>query len=655
MAILKMKRLRLAVVRPEKDRLLKELIKRGCVEFSEIGEELREEEAGHLVKRESGGLTMLKSQQSELGRALALLDKYAPKKNKLLSALPELEEDVFLDSGSVAGSLKVAEAIIGEDDRIKRIAAEESRERSVIESLQPWLELELSLDMEGTKYSAVVLGSIPVRIDLDEVDSALAQVSEEAELFRISADKGQHYIVLVCAKEALAACQECLRGFGFSAAALSGLTGTARECTLNAKQALEALAKEKDACAGSIVDNAVHREELKLCYDRLCTQIALAEAEDKLFGTETTVVMEGWMPAEREPELAELFEKYHCAWDSRDPDPSESPDVPIKLKNNVVTNALNMVTEMYSLPAYDGVDPNPLMAPFFILFYGLMMADMGYGILMIAAALVAISTIKPRRGALAFCQLLLYGGISTFIMGALTGGFFGNALEQIGIILGKPAGWGVLPSLFNPMTDSMLVLVGSMALGLVHLNAGMVISFVQKYKAGNLADGIFEEGSLWVILIGVVPLVLGATQGLGAAKSVGIFIVALGTLMLLFGAGRNAKGFGKVTAVFSCIYNTLTGWFGDILSYSRIMALMLAGSVIATVFNTIGGIAHSLWLFIPVFLIGHALNFALNLLGCYVHDPRLQCLEYFGKFYKDGGRPFNPLAVKTKYYNTVEQ
>ncbi len=638
------------VLRSEKDELLRELASRGCVELSEIGEELQADEAGGLVSRESSALTVLKSQQAELGRAITLLDKYAPAKSKLLSAKPELEDQVILDTDGVAAALKVAESISGSDDRIKRLTAEESRQRGLIESLKPWLELEMPLETEGTEYSVVLLGSIPVRIPLDQVNAALAQASDEAELFPISADKSQNYLALVCSRDTLSAAQECLRGFGFSAASLGGMSGTARECTLKANESLKELASEKDSCAAAIRDEAVHREELKLAFDKVSTQAAIAEAEDRLYGTETVVVMEGWMPAEQEQALAQVFDKYACAWDSRDPDPSEYPDVPVKLKNNKVTNALNMVTEMYSLPAYDGVDPNPLIAPFFILFYGLMMADMGYGLLMILAALVAMKRIKPRKGTLSFCQLLLYGGISTFIMGAVTGGFFGNALEQIGQILGKPEGWGVLPSLFNPMTDSMLVLIGSMVLGMIHLNTGMVISAVEKVKKGDKAGAFWEEGSLWVTLVGIILAVLGV----GSIGGVPVVLV-IGIVMILYGGSRSAKGIGKLTSLFGTLYNTLTGWFGDILSYSRIMALMLAGSVIATVFNTIGGIAHSFWLFIPVFLIGHALNFALNLLGCYVHDLRLQCLEYFGKFYKDGGRPFAPLAIRTKYYNVVEE
>ena len=189
-----------------------------------------------------------------------------------------------------------------------------------------------------------------------------------------------------------------------------------------------------------------------------------------------------------------------------------------------------------------------------------------------------------------------------------------------------------------------------MVLGLIHLNVGMVISAVEKVKNGDAAGAFWEEGSLWVILIGAVMMALK----LGNVGGVPVVLV-LGCVMLFYGGSRGAKGIGgKIISLFSTLYNTVTGWFGDILSYSRIMALMLAGSVIATVFNTIGGIANSLWLFIPVFIIGHSLNFALNLLGCYVHDLRLQCLEYFGKFYKDGGRAFKPLEVSTKYYDIAE-
>ena len=649
MAILKMKKLRLMAVRSRKDELLRELIRHGCVEFSELEDQIQGSDVESILSRESSDVATLKSQLTSLNHAIALLDTYAPKKGKLLSAKPELEDLAFLDDTGLSGALKFAGAIEGYDARIKRISAEESRQRGIIDSLQPWLGLDLPLNTEGTERCGVLMGTIPVKMELSAVQAALSQVDEESELFQVNEDKRDRYVLLVAMKETIPAMQECLRGFGFTASALGSMKGTARECLSAAEEALKELASEKEACAQSIVAEAVRRDELKLAADRVSTKIALAEADEKLYGTASTVVMEGWIPEEKEQELIKVFDDFGCAYETLTPTVEEYPEVPVKLKNNKVTNGLNMVTEMYSLPAYGSLDPNPLMAPFFILFYGLMMADMGYGLLMVIAALVAMKKIKPRKGSLSFCQLLLWGGISTFVCGALTGGFFGDALVKIGQILGKPAGWGELPALFSPMTDSMMVLIGAMVLGLVHLNTGMVINFVKKTKRGQLADAIWEEGALWVTLVGIILFVLK----IGNVSGVPVVLV-IGLLMVFYGGSRSAKGLGKLLSIFTTLYNTATGWFGDILSYSRIMALMLAGSVIATVFNTIGAIANSFWLFIPVFLIGHALNFALNLLGCYVHDLRLQCLEYFGKFYEDGGRPFKPLEVTTKYYNVAE-
>jgi len=599
---------------------------------------------------------------ASLMHGIDLLNRYVPKKSPLLSAKPEVTPDEFLDETGLWGAVQFAQQIEEEDGRIKRIAAEESRQRSVIESLKPWVDLTMPLNSEGTEYAAVLLGTIPARISLEEVASAVEKVTEEAQLYSVSEDKSQHYVMLICLRQKLSEVQEALRNSGFTASTVTGMEGSARECIGKAEIALKELAAEKQQLVKAIEAEDVRRDEMKLAADRMAARISIAEAEEKLFGTESVVMLEGWMPAEKETELSHVFEDYTCAYETRDPLPEEYPDVPVKLKNNRVTDGLNMVTNMYSLPAYGTVDPNPLMAPFFIIFFGLMFADIGYGVLMIIAALFALAKIKPQEGSLSFCRLLLWGGIATTIAGFLTGGLFSDAPKQIYDVYCASKGieptWQGLPRLFSPTEDSILVLVGSLILGWLHLNTGMVVSFVQKWKHGDKADAIWEEGSQWVLLIGAVIFALKKLNVVPAIPdAVALGALIIGVAMLLFGAGRNAKGFGKVTAAFGCIYNTATGWFGDILSYSRIMALMLAGGVVGQVFNTVAimpaknsGInVFTVIAFLVIFLLGHAMNFGLNLLGCYVHDLRLQCLEFFGKFYQDGGKPFKPLKLSGKF------
>ena len=313
MAIEKMKKLRLLAVRDSKEELLKELIRHGCVEFSEAEDALADSEAAALVHPESSELSKLKAQHQTLVHAIDLLNTYAPKKTKMLSAKPELEDRVLLDDTGLSGALRTAETIEGYDARIKRIGAEESRLRSVIESLQPWLSLDLPLNFEGTERCSVLTGSIPARFPMETVSAAIEAVDEEAEIFSVHEEKKAHYVLLVCMREKLAEMQDALRPFGFTASALTGESSTAREGQLNAEQELKQLAAEKENCVRYIVDDAVHRDELKLAADRVKVKITMAETEERLCGTDSVLVMEGWCPAEREAELAEIFERYGCA------------------------------------------------------------------------------------------------------------------------------------------------------------------------------------------------------------------------------------------------------------------------------------------------------------------------------------------------------
>ena len=664
MAIVKMKKLRLMAVRDQKDELLKQLMIFGCVELREPEDDGLAPELSQYLSRESSGVSERRAEKALLQQAIGVLNTYAPAKSPLLSAKPDVALSEFLNRDSLEKYRSVAEGLIADEDRIKRIGTEESRVRGLIESLAPWLSFDCPLETEGTRDSIMFLGACPAKASLDDIKARLAEAADEAELFEVSKDKLQHYLVLLSHRSQHLKALEALRDYSFSIMSFSGMTGTPRECSDGYMTELLKLGVEKSQLIRDVKSKAEHRAALELWADRADTDIAFCEAEDKLMGTQSTVVLDGWFPAEKETELEKLLGKFDCAYEAEDPTEDEYPDVPVELKSNKLTNSMNMVTNMYSLPAYNGVDANPVMAPFFLLIYGLMMADIGYGLIMVIAAIVAMKKIKPKAGTLSFCQLLLYAGITTMVMGALTGGFFGDMPYQIVHMINPASTWEGLPYLFSPVQNSNAVLYGSLVIGIIHMNAGMVISFVEKCKAGNVFDGLFEEGSLWLVLIGGV--MWGSTKLLPSAPAmlatIGLGVLIFGSAALLLGSGRHKKGFGKVLAPVICIYNTLTGWFGDVLSYSRIMALMLAGGVVAQVFNTIAAMpANSMGLnlltglaFVLIAVIGQALNFGLNVLGCFVHDLRLQCLEFFGKFYVDGGKPFSPLRVNSSYYEVKE-
>lgn len=640
MAIVKMKKLRVMAMADSRDALLRELLRLGCVEISEPAGRLSDPAWSALLRRDDSQLAQTKNEQGEAGAALAALKRYGGTKDGLFIQRRAVSEAEFLSGETLEDSRAVSREINGYLQDLSRLQGEENRLLSRKAGLEPWISLDMPLELGGTENAVFRLGVFPGAADVAAIRNELADVA--AELYEISADKQQRYCLLIAHRAEEEKALEILRPHGFSVTAFQGVTGTAAENAAALDKALEENRTRRQEAEAAIAALAPMRDKLRLYADRLTAEAAEDLNTERLLTDGTIVFFEGWAPAENMAEVQALLDGRGCAWEAEDPSEEDIPDVPVRLKNNWFTKPLNMVTEMYSLPAYNNVDPNPLMAPFFILFYGIMMADMGYGLLMFLAGTIVSKKYRPKGTMGHMMGLLQLCGVSTFIWGALTGGFFGDFLTQV-VKLTTGADFA-LPALFTPLNDTLMILVGAMALGLVQIITGMAISFIRKVKAGQVLDAVFEEVTWWIVFAGIGLMALGVTN----------LVLYAGLALIVIGPLVTGQGFGKIMGIFGSLYNHVTGYFGDILSYARLMALMLAGSVIAQVFNTLGAIPGNIIIFLVISLAGNALNFALNLLGCYVHDLRLQCLEYFGKFYEDGGKPFKPLAMETKYVDITK-
>lgn len=650
MAIVKMKGLRLLAMRSDREALLELLQGMGCVEIDEPDQDtqtwqgLLSQLGNQTLSRPDGqALSQAREDLQAAQRALAVLKRHGDKGRGLLAPRPRLTRQQLFD-GEEQGKQAVQQ-VLEADRQLAALEAQHSKLLTQRAALAPWLELNIPLDTASTQEMVVQFGTVTAGVELEQVQRAVEGASELAQLTQASVDRDVRYCLLVCHTSAQEEVLQALRDFGWSRMNLSGWTGTAKENDQRIAQELEQNEQETAQAEQQLAQLTSLAEPIRQAADRASVRINREEGRSRLLDTEKTFLLEGWVPAEKWPELESQLKNYSCAWELRDPTEEEYPKVPVKLKNNWFTRPLSMVTEMYSLPAYNGLDPNPLMAPFFILFYGIMMADMGYGLLMMIASVVVLKKSRPRAGMHNFFALLGLCGVSTFIMGAVTGGFFGDFIPQL-LKLINPESTFVWfwPTLFTPLEDTMMILVGAMALGFVQILVGMAISFVKKLRRGQVMDAIWEEVTWWVVFAGLALAILGVTN----------LVIILGGVMVVAGPILTEKGFGKITGIFGSLYNHVTGYFGDILSYSRLMALMLAGSVIAQVFNTLGAIPGNVVIFIIISMLGNALNFALNLLGCYVHDLRLQCLEYFNKFYEDGGKPFRPMKLDTNYYDVVK-
>ena len=639
MAILKMKKLRICGVSEEQTQLIRQLQLLGSVEIGAPCALTDTQGVQVFCAGDGKSADALLRTSARLTSALETLKHYETKKGGLFAARPEKTIGELFSDEAYAAALDTAQAVLDAQDARSRLAAEKSRLTAVRESFVPWQQLPLPLETLGTQHTRILLGTVPAQTDLEALRAKVFEAADEVQLEQISADQQSLYLLVFVHKCAAEAVGAALREAGFALTTFDGVQGTAAENIRRTDEAIAACEQQDAEKLAELTALAEQKSALQLAFDRCTQEIAKAQAADRLVHSEKTFCLGGWVPCEDVGKLEALLSGFCCAWELTDPAPEEYPDVPVKLKNNKLTWPLNMVTEMYSLPAYDGVDPNPLMAPFFILFYGIMMADMGYGLLMILASIIITKKSRPKGTSGQMFGLMFSCGISTFLMGALTGGFFGDFLPQLVGIIDPDTTFKALPSLFTPLDDTITILIGAMALGFVQIVTGMAISFVEKIKKGQIMDAIWEELTWCIVFAGIACMALGVTN----------IVLYVGLGMVVVGSGWSAKGFGKVTAIFGSVYNHVTGYFGDILSYSRLMTLMLAGSVIASVFNTLGAIPGNVVFFLIVSALGNGLNFALNLLSCYVHDLRLQCLEYFGKFYQDGGKPFEPLAINTKY------
>lgn len=631
-----MKHLRLLGMESEREALLKAMQDMECVEISSIDGSEEALKSG-FAKPDDKALMSAQEASRAYRTALASLDRFAPEKKGMFRKRQGVSRAAFFSAESEENARTAAETINKDTRRLGEIESERTKNEALRATLAPWLTVDAPLGGADGAL-AVFFGAAGLNVTDDALKALADSLDGLLTWQQASSDRSLRYLLVMCHGSVKERALSALRDLGFSTVSFRGMTGTAKENDKALAENLAALEKERQEIEQRIAGLGGKRETLLEASDRAAIALRREEARSRLVGTDKVFLLEGWLPADRCAEIEKTLKPFTCAIETREPTEDEYPQVPVQLKNNKLTRPLNMVTEMYSLPAYGTLDPNPLMAPFFILFYGIMMADMGYGLLMMIASVIISKKYRPKGTSGELFSLLGLCGISTFIMGALTGGFFGDFLTQLVAIV-SPGTVFALPKLFDPLDDLTMILIGSMALGMVQIVTGMAISLIEKCKRKKFLDAFFEEITWWIVFIGIALLALGK----GAA------VLYVGCALVLLGPIVQGKGWGKLTGVFGSLYNHVTGYFGDILSYTRLMALMLAGSVIAQVFNMLAAMPGNVIAFIIISMLGNAMNFGLNLLGCYVHDLRLQCLEFFNKFYVDGGKPFRPMTLDTEY------
>ena len=472
----------------------------------------------------------------------------------------------------------------------------------------------------------------------------------------VSKDKQQKYYAFICLKEEKEQLLEALRPYNFSAVTLADQKGTATEAMHRYEKEIEKNEKNIAEDEEILKKLVAYREHIEFLYDSLMMRRDRARVVGDMVSTEMVFYFDGWMPAKAQPEVEALLKEYEFYYNIEEPDPDDE-SVPVLLQNNSIVTPFEAVTGMYSLPGRHDIDPTAILAPFYFLFFGLMLSDAAYGLILTTLCAIILKKYKPEGTTHRMIKMFMFCGLSTFMWGALFGGWFGNFFTVAAkTFFGKE--FVIKPLWFDPLSEPMRLLVVSLMLGAIHLFVGMGGQAYMEIKDGRPLDALFDIGLWYLLLIGIVLFAFGGKLGAGAV-GIGKIMAIVGAVGILLTGGRKKKGiFGKLTGGLGSLYG-ITSYLSDVLSYSRLLALGLATGVVAQVFNTLGslaggGIAGSI-LLIVVFAFGTVFNIAINALGAFVHSCRLQYVEFFGKFYTGGGRPFAPFERKTKYIKILKE
>lgn len=493
-----MKKLSVVAMAERKTELMSGLLRLGCVEICQPDPSLLGAKVKGLFEPSDSNLAGVKADINDVATTMGALREYAGIKDGMFVKREAMSAEEFINDERFLGALDTSGEINRTVAEIDRLRAEEGRIRAKIAALTPWAELDLPLEFRGTEHTKAYKVVCPLGTDTREVQNAISEFG--AVYQELSEDLQQKYGLVICHKAEKQRIIEIMRPYGFGVSTFPDMSGTPKENLVQLKTQLKKNIVDQRTNQEKIAVERDEAPDLKILSDRLLVESYVQENQEKLLTNGSVVCFEGWIPAEEEGKVAEFLDEWGAAWETRDPLEEEMDIVPVKLKNNRLTRPLNMVTEMYSLPKYNNVDPNPLMTPFFVLFYGIMMADMGYGLLMFIAGMVISRKYAPKGLGGHMFSLLPLCGVSTFIFGALTGGFFGDFLTQLVLITsGKTF---ELPHLFTPLGDTIMILIGSIALGFVHVVTGMAVSVVMKFKRGEYMDAFWNEITWWIVFLG---------------------------------------------------------------------------------------------------------------------------------------------------------
>lgn len=635
MAIVEMKKVSAIVMKQDARKVLASLQEVGVTEISQI--EPKDEQLS--VQDNSKEISRLESELQETRYAIGIIKRYDHSKKNFLTPRPEISASRLRqeDDEAVAGINRLLRKAKDIDDNINAIRQKTAKILSLKSQLEQFRELNVVLsDIGEGKYVTTFCGIAP-----KENSEAIKALAGDLCEIQLIPTVGELQPIFMMAHNSVAAEKRtALKELSVIDAALEKADLTPEERLKELDKALEDLKQQRleeekvaEAEAKNLVVLLAHEVHLEYCLRR---ETALS----KLGETKKVNVLEGYVRADGLDKLETALKAAAETYYLDITDPTDDDDTPTLVVNNRITTPFEAVDEMYDTPAYKGIDPVFIMAPFYFIFFGMMFSDAIYGIIAAIGSMVVLKMRQPDGMFRKVTMMVFICSFSTIIWGILFGGYAG--------IEGAPA------VLFNPIDNAMGMLILCIAVGVIHIIVALIMGMYMEARRKDWMAMIFDKGMWLLIMLAIVVFAVGMLFPDGPFSTVALIMIAVAALGLLLTQGRHKKGIVKKFMGGLKSWYDITSYISDILSYSRIFGMALATSVIAMVFNTIAGMLMTNvigWIFAIVILaVGHIFNMFISGLGAFVHSMRLQYIESFTKFFEGGGRPFKPLDYSTRVF-----
>lgn len=654
MAIVKMSKFTLLAFDSQKEILLENLQKFQGVQFINLQEKITEE-LGFL--KEAGDHRKASEIDEELVKvkfSLEFMDRFIEREKgfkAIKKGKKNLKYDEIKELSAKINWLATYENLKKYDVRLNELKNEIGRLEGEIEILTPWIKLDAPFDdLKNIHSSNYFLGTINKNVANEFLEDFENNI-KASYIEKLGITKDEINLLIMYHKMFTEQSEDLFKKYGLSKVNLK-YSGTPREIIKDYEKKIENYKKEELDIIEEVKKYKDKIEELEIVYEYYKMEENKARVGENFLKTDKVLLFEGWTPEEKKTEFQDIVKQccgneYYIEF----MEPSLEDNVPILLKNNKFAEPYEAITAMYSLPQYTEVDPTPILAPFFFIFFGMMLSDAGYGLVMFIASFLSLKLLPLDKSVQKFMRLFKSISISTIAWGIIYGSYFGDAPK-----LFIPA--GIKPLWLDPSLEPMSVLILCVIMGVIHLYTALGVKAYELIQSGKVLDALFDVGFWYLTLTGAMLILAGPSIGLPSLAIVGKYMAIIGALGLVATQGRSNKGIvGKIAGGLFGLYG-ITGYLGDVLSYSRLLALGLATGLIGSSFNLmirLLGNGIFAWIFgIIIFIGGHLFNLAINVLGAYVHACRLQYLEFFGKFYSGGGRQFTPFKTNNKYVNIIK-